>query len=155
MHISFTIDGTPVAKARPRVSKWGTYTPQKTVNYEVLIQEMYMIHCKKVKLTGPLRANITAYFPIPQSKSEIDKQLMREGYIRHTSKPDWDNIGKIVSDALNKIAYDDDSSIVTASVEKYYSDNPRLEVDIAELFENYDEMIKDLKTIRKKTKKSR
>ena len=30
--------------------------------------------------------------------------------ISPTKKPDWDNIGKIVSDALNKFAYKDDSA---------------------------------------------
>jgi Holliday junction resolvase RusA-like endonuclease len=33
---------------------------------------------------------------------------------------------------LNGLAYKDDSQIVTATVEKYYSDEPRLEVSIWE-----------------------
>lgn len=31
---TFIIYGQPVAKGRPRLGKWGTYTPEKTVNYE-------------------------------------------------------------------------------------------------------------------------
>ena len=40
---------------------------------------------------------------------------------------------KIVSDALNEMAYKDDCQIVDARVIKRYSDNPRVEVEITEL----------------------
>ncbi len=58
---------------------------------------------------------------------------MLQGIIRPTKRPDWDNIGKIVSDALNELAYHDDSYIVDARVRKWYSDTPRVEVEITEL----------------------
>ena len=53
---------------------------------------------------------------------------MRSGIIRPTKKPDFDNIAKIICDALNGIAYKDDASIVSAIVEKYYADddNPKV-----------------------------
>ena len=50
------------------------------------------------------------------------------GAIRPTVKPDWDNIGKIVADALNKIAYYDDAQIVDSQTRKFYSDRPRVEI---------------------------
>ena len=37
---------------------------------------------------------------------------------------------KAIADALNGIAYVDDSQIVTAEVRKYYDDTPRVEVVI-------------------------
>ena len=58
---------------------------------------------------------------------------MLAGDIRPVKRPDWDNIGKIITDALNEVAYHDDAQIVEAIVEKYYSDNPRVEVTIKEL----------------------
>ena len=35
--IKLTIPGEPCAKQRPRLGKGYTYTPQKTVNYEILV----------------------------------------------------------------------------------------------------------------------
>ena len=55
---------------------------------------------------------------------------MASGDMRPVKRPDWDNVGKIVTDALNGVAYDDDSQIVSASVEKYYSEEPRTEIKI-------------------------
>lgn len=55
---------------------------------------------------------------------------MLTGEIRPTKKPDWDNIGKVVCDALNKIAYDDDSCIVDGAVHKWYSEEPRVVVEL-------------------------
>jgi len=48
-------------------------------------------------------------------------------------KPDLDNIMKVVCDALNQIAYRDDSQIVSAYLAKMYSDTPRVEVEIIEV----------------------
>lgn len=45
-------------------------------------------------------------------------------------KPDWDNIGKIVCDSLNLVAYHDDSAVVDAQVRKFYSETPRVDVMI-------------------------
>lgn len=39
-----------------------------------------------------------------------------------------DNCIKIIADALNKIAYHDDTQIVDCQVRKFYSDDPRVEV---------------------------
>lgn len=47
-------------------------------------------------------------------------------------KPDFDNIGKIVCDSLNNIAYHDDAQIVDAQVRKFFSDDPRVVVTIQE-----------------------
>ncbi len=57
---------------------------------------------------------------------------MLEGLIHPGKTPDWDNIGKIICDALNGIAYRDDSHIVDGRTIKKYSDQPRVEVEIWE-----------------------
>jgi Holliday junction resolvase RusA-like endonuclease len=53
--------------------------------------------------------------------------------MRPTKRPDWDNLGKLVSDSLNGLAYKDDSQIVEATAAKYYSDRPRVEIEITEV----------------------
>jgi Holliday junction resolvase RusA-like endonuclease len=61
------------------------------------------------------------------------KKMMLEGQIRHTKKCDADNLAKAVLDALNGIAYYDDSQVCELSVSKLYSDNPRVIVSISEI----------------------
>ena len=130
--VSFTIPGEPVAKARPRVGKFGTYTPKKTANYENLVK-LFFVQAKCPKLEGELHMCIKAYFTIPKSKSKKMQDEMRNEKIHPTKKPDLSNIIKIVEDALNKEAYDDDSQIIETSAKKYYSDFPRVEVEIRSL----------------------
>ena len=130
--VNFRILGQPMGKQRPRVTKWGTYTPQKTVNYETLVQQVYMTEvCQK--LEGELEMNIRAYFDIPKSTSNKKRLLMLSGMIKPTKKPDIDNICKLIADSLNKVAYHDDSQIVSAKIEKHYSEVPRVEVQIKEV----------------------
>lgn len=45
-------------------------------------------------------------------------------------KPDWDNIGKGISDALNGIAWKDDSQVYWSNVKKVYGAEPRVEVSV-------------------------
>ena len=47
-----------------------------------------------------------------------------------------DNILKAVADALNGVCYKDDKSIVKMSIEKFYSDVPRIEVIVQEVQAN-------------------
>ena len=61
---------------------------------------------------------------------EDKRREMLEHRIRPTKKPDWDNIGKIVCDSLNLVAYHDDSAVVDAQVRKFYSETPRVDVMI-------------------------
>lgn len=104
------------------------YTPQQTVEYESTVKSIYKEKYSNVKLLGNVFMYINAYFKIPKSAKKKEKIDMLSGNIRPIKKPDWDNVGKIISDSLNELAYHDDSQIVSANVEKWYSDNPRVEV---------------------------
>lgn len=130
--LKLIIPGEPVAKGRPRVTKWGTYTPEKTKNYETLVKELFYIEHGQALLEGQLEINIKAYFSIPKSTSKKNKNLMLAGKIRPTKKPDADNILKIIGDALNDLAYKDDKQIVVASIEKFYSEKPLVHIRIKE-----------------------
>lgn len=138
MKLKFTVLGEPMGKGRPRFSAAGpyvkTYTPEKTANYETLVKIEYRRQCCDFKFERdvPLDVRITAYYAIPKSASKKKAQLMRERRIRPMKKPDFDNIGKIVCDSLNDIAYHDDAQVVDAQVRKFYSDDPRVVVTIQE-----------------------
>jgi Holliday junction resolvase RusA-like endonuclease len=132
--LRFIIPGEPKGKARHRTTKTGrTYTPKPTVDYENLIKQCYSSSCDKERLEGQIEAHVQAFFSIPKSTSKKKREQMLSGEIRPTKKPDWDNIGKVVCDALNELAYHDDSSIVDGIVRKYYSEEPRVEVELKKL----------------------
>lgn len=126
--IEIVIPGQPVPKARPRVLKSGiTYTPKRTAEYERLTRLIYSAKYKR-PLDGSVRMDIRAYFAIPKSYPQ-NKRAALEG-THYPKRPDPDNIAKIIMDALNGLAYEDDSKVVELSIEKRYSENPRVEVRI-------------------------
>lgn len=136
--VQFVVKGEPVAKARPRLryGGLGAYTPRKTTDYEDYIKAEYIRQLKQYRSKPAFEPNdcigivVDAYFTIPKGTSKKKIEYMNKGLIRPTKKPDWDNVGKIVSDALNKIAFHDDKQIVGAAVHKYFSSMPRIEVTI-------------------------
>jgi Holliday junction resolvase RusA-like endonuclease len=132
--IKLIIPGEPMGKGRPRLGKYGTHTPAKTQNYENLVKEMFVIS-KQVSIPDrpQLKAIIDCFYSIPQSASKKKHELMFSNYIRPTKTPDCDNVAKIILDSLNKVAYADDSQVVELVVNKLYSDNPRVEVEIEEI----------------------
>lgn len=110
-----------------------SYTPAKTAEYERHVRECYL-KSGQPKLDGSLKVMMLAYFPIPKSTPKKLAALMREGKIRHVKRPDVDNIAKSVLDALNGVAFDDDSAVYSLFVAKRYEDDkgPRVMVRIRE-----------------------
>lgn len=137
MTIKFTIPGVPMGKGRPKFARRGkyvsTYTPEKTANYETLVKWYYEQESRGYSLKGQIRAEITAFYPIPKSATKKQKEQMIGNLLRPGKKPDWDNVGKIVCDALNALAYPDDSAIVDGRVQKFYSETPRVVVELPEI----------------------
>lgn len=81
-----------------------------------------------------MEINILALFPIPKYASKKTKELMINGYIFPTKKPDGDNIIKTILDALNGVAYRDDSQICRVYFEKMYAEIAETKV----LIKNYE-----------------
>lgn len=134
--ICFTVEGEPVAKGRARVTTKGgfarAYTPAKTVEYEKVVAMAGKIAMAGRKpLEGPLVMGLSIYRSIPKSWGKKDRQLAIQGDIYPVSKPDSDNVCKGVSDALNGVAYVDDSQIVDHIISKRYSEFPRIVVRIS------------------------
>lgn len=136
MRVEFTVMGPPAGKQRHRMGNGRTYTPEKTVNYEVLTKLSCQRQCGLVSFENrPIRQVIRAYMPIPSSVSKRKAELMRAGKILPTIKPDYDNIEKIISDACQGTLFHDDKQICSATIEKYYSDIPRVEVAYEDLYD--------------------
>lgn len=137
MIVKFTIPGEPVGKARPRINTFThkAYTPEKTASYESWVRMCYLQDYKDTKFPddAQLYVHIDAFFQIPASSSRVKVEKMVNGLIRPTKKPDFDNIGKAVCDALNGIAYRDDAAIVSAYITKRYEyNNPHVTVTISD-----------------------
>ena len=124
--IFFSIPGEPKGKGRPRFSRKGkfvkTYTPEETTNYEDHVRNEYRKAAHGLIFTGEVHMNIDCYFSIPKSTGKKKTALMVSGEIRPTKKPDADNVAKIVADALNNVAYKDDTQIVELIVRRWYTD---------------------------------
>lgn len=130
--VRVTIVGEPCGKGRPRFARNGaTYTPQKTVNYETLVQLEYRVQTICKRFDGPVKMTITAYYGIPKSATKRKRALMEANQTRPTKKPDIDNVVKIICDALNGYAYHDDTQVVELRATKLYGD-PRVVVEIEE-----------------------
>lgn len=134
-YVSFSIPGNPVAKARPKFAGKGhAYTPAKTRTYEEIVR----LHARRAMkgkklLTGAVELNVTFYFPIPKNFTKLQREQAISGVLKHTKKPDWDNTGKLTSDACNMIVYKDDAQVSDSHVHKRYSEFPRVEVTITEI----------------------
>ena len=79
-------------------------------------------------IDGPCAVLINAFFEVPKSKSKKFREAALLDQERPTKKPDADNIVKAIQDALNGLVYKDDAYIVHLACQKFYSDNPRVEV---------------------------
>lgn len=127
------VEGKIKGKARPRVVGKHAFTPGETVNYENWIRLNYMQQDNR-KLLGPIRANITAYYSIPNSYTKKRVQAIKEGQEYPCKKPDSDNIAKIILDSLNGLAYKDDSQVVELNISKKYTeDEERIEFELEEI----------------------
>jgi Holliday junction resolvase RusA-like endonuclease len=121
------------SKANPMGYASG-YTPSKTVKYQQLIADLARAawRCPEgappVLGDGAMVLHVTAYMAIPKSFSRAKRNAALRGDLVPTKKPDWDNFGKVVSDALNTIAFKDDAQVAVAVVTKSYSDNPRMRI---------------------------
>lgn len=131
--IYFIVPGIPQGKGRPRVTMHGTYTPKATKEYEEKVRKAWRESGNEAINGVPLCVTINACFKPPKS---VSKKKYREMlYTPHCKKPDADNIAKAVLDALNGLAFADDSAIASLTVHKRYSEDPRVEVSIMDMFD--------------------
>lgn len=133
MKIEFEILGNPFGKERPRFTRRGKpYTSDKTSNYEQVVALAYKSKYGRTKFPpdSALGIDIKAYMPIPKRTPKYKLPDLVSGKLRPTVRPDWDNIAKLICDALNGVVYDDDRKICEARVQKFYGETPKTIVTV-------------------------
>jgi len=118
--ISFVVPGEPAGKARPRVTRHGTYTPDPkgfvarvtaagTEARNKAGQELF---------TGPVSLEVSICRAMPKSWSR-KKCVAMLGKLSPTI-PDTINIVAAVADGLNKVLYEDDRQVVEIKADKMW-----------------------------------
>ena len=117
----------PIPQARPRVTRWATYdiNTDKKNWIRLQIQKQF-----NEKLDCPIELEMHFFLPIPKSTSVKKKELMLEGLIAHTKKPDIDNLIILLLNCMTDIVYKDDNQVYQITSSKQYDLNPRSEVII-------------------------
>lgn len=101
-----------------------TYTPKETSKMMDYIKRYWLVKYKNFKFEKgvPLCITVISCFAPPKSRINTKKKLQEfnDGLMQHIVKPDFDNLDKIVCDALSKIAYHDDCQISHGESRKLY-----------------------------------
>jgi len=103
------VQGNPIPKARPVVTRRGAYTPAPTTAWETAVGWAYR---GRRNFSGPVALRL---------------RFFRGNHIR----VDLDNLVKAICDGLNGVAYEDDAQITHIEADKLYdAANPRCEIEI-------------------------
>jgi Holliday junction resolvase RusA-like endonuclease len=133
----FEVPGLPIGKGRHRsfaqAGKVVHVADRKTDSYEAQVkwfarQAMGNMGLHDL-LTGPLWMKVTAFSPPNKAQA---KAMEKNPHAIHysTAKPDFDNLGKVIADALNGVAYRDDALIAEGHIIKRLDARPRVVVSI-------------------------
>lgn len=144
--ITFEVPGKPQGKRRARFFRAGhfikSHADPQTVNYETFIREMFCLaYPGHVPQAGEVEVKIMAFCPMPKTSNKR-RAMMISGEIRPATRPEVDNIGKVILDALTGLAFKNDSQVVSLIVGKWYAERERVEVEILEFEPIYREEAK-------------
>jgi len=136
--LTFSINMAPQGKDRPRFARTNsghvrTYNTRKTQYAEQMIRAAWNDAGAITLNNGPVELTIIAYLQRPKNHFRASGQLSAAGERSEhpTKKPDASNIAKLVEDALNKCAWEDDSQVVDLIIKKrwaFYGQPPHIKV---------------------------
>jgi Holliday junction resolvase RusA-like endonuclease len=130
MSVKFIVPGTPTAKGRAQPDRFGNMrTPEKTIKAERQVEELAEKAMRKREpLFGAIRISLTFVFDVPAGWNRAQRADALSGLMPHISKPDIDNIEKMVLDGMNGVVYYDDSQVAEVYKRKRYGSGNRIEV---------------------------
>lgn len=102
------------------------HTPKETRQFEDSVALVAQSAMRRAGASKPLecavRFELVTYRRIPKSASKKDRAAMVGQEVKAGMTPDYDNVAKSISDAMNKIVFADDRQIVDAMVSKRWDD---------------------------------
>lgn len=159
-----TVPGKAKGQQRPRFSrKTGrAYEPKESAEAKQTLRALVV---QEVQRSGwiiahqdmPVELIVRSYREIPSSKTSWFKKAAAAELIAPLTKPDCDNVTKMLMDAMNGIVYHDDKQIFKMSYEAFYSETPRVEIEVNGYFVNLGavkEKVGAIKPEKKKRKKT-
>ncbi len=144
--LKISLPGEPIRRISPTFSKYGTYDSQKPLLHAAKFQVLDQIR-KYTNLpfskTVPIEIEIHYFFDIPKGKGN----LFQWGLLDHIDTPDMDNLCKFMLDVLKKTVFEDDRQVNSMHAFKYYSENPRTEIEIMPKKPLCDDKVKEVLSI--------
>jgi len=125
------ISGIPVAQPRARiftrnghVMSWDPAGEAKKIAKAEIAKQTNKIPDVAIEMF------VKFFLPVPKSTSKKKKALMLTNEIKHIKRPDTSNYLKFTEDALDSVAFKDDSQLWHVDAVKLYSDEPRTVITI-------------------------
>jgi Holliday junction resolvase RusA-like endonuclease len=137
--IKITIKGNPKGKPSSRKGKYGNwYNPASglmNINKKIIKDSLPKTHGS---FKFPIPKNIPVilsmnFFIAPNKKEQTKKfiEKIKNDDYPYFKKPDLDNLIKLIKDCMSKIVYNDDNQVYRYNkVARYYSLNPRTEIEL-------------------------
>ena len=103
-------------KGRPRLGKFGVYTPKQTVKFERTLRTV-------------LNAELKACYSLMDEPLSVELQFIYKAkskskfWTGKVTRPDLDNLIKSILDSANGILWKDDSQIVKITARKFYGED--------------------------------
>jgi len=143
MKITFAVQGVPQPKKRaksrliktPTSTFISTYKHPKTAAAEESFIARAIAHKPPAPLTAPIVLTLLFVLPVPKAWPRRRILQLADREIPHVSRPDLDNLEKLVKDAMNGVFWSDDQQVCGVTKRKIYGLEPRTEVTIEEIFD--------------------
>ena len=129
----FVIPGQPVAHKRPRFTRGRVYSAHgKDLKRLRGIMVQAMKNQSMTMITDiPVAVDLGFYMAVPKYKrKKLDAKLIEDELAPVATRPDVDNLSKLVLDAMNETVIKDDGLVFAMSAAKTYSNNPRTVVTV-------------------------
>jgi Holliday junction resolvase RusA-like endonuclease len=139
MSVIIEVPTAAKGKARARSTSRGRhYTPETTKIAEREIREAAKVaFCGRQTFKGPVEVWIGCQYEPPKSTGKALRADMIARNAAKLTKPDIDNVTKLVLDALNphlksgfRGAWSDDATVVAVHARKFYGDTDMLTIEI-------------------------
>lgn len=126
--ITFFVDGTPKGQPRPKAFSRGgiasVYDPGTAEGWKGCVALAAKDKRPTEPFTGALELTLHFFFPRPKNHFRTGKNaslLRDDSPLRHTGKPDSDNLAKAVMDAMTQLAFwKDDGQVAILVVTKAF-----------------------------------